>query len=254
VNSLIYDCRLSQLATLWSVVCQAHQGPEDAMRSARQRLLERYGGAVRRYLLGALREPDAADELVQEFALHFLRGDFRRADPERGRFRNFLKTALFRLVVQYRRRQQKQPLPLCDDGSAVAVTDPEFADCYDQGFLRSWRDDHLARAWSALERAQERTGQPFYIVLRFRAEHPEVPSPEMAQRLTAQVGRPLTSAGVRQILHRARERFEDTLLDDVLQSLDQPTEENLHEELLELGLLDYCRPALERRRSNGKAG
>ena len=40
MNLQVCDCRLSQLATLWSVVCQAHHGPEDAMRSARQRLLE----------------------------------------------------------------------------------------------------------------------------------------------------------------------------------------------------------------------
>jgi RNA polymerase sigma-70 factor (ECF subfamily) len=223
------------------------------MRSARQRLLERYGGAVQRYLLGALRELDAAEELFQEFAFHFLRGDFRRADPQRGRFRNFLKTALYRLVVHYRRRQQKQPLPLCDDAFEPAVTDPEPADSADQDFLRSWRDQLLASAWDALEQVQQKTGQPYYVVLRFRAEHPDLASPQMAERLTTQLGKPLTSPAVRQLLHRARERFADTLLDNVAQSLDQPTEENLEEELIELGLLDYCRPALERRRRAGDA-
>jgi RNA polymerase sigma-70 factor (ECF subfamily) len=253
VNQQVCDCRLSQLATLWSVVCQAHQGPEDAMRVARQRLLERYGGAVRRYLLGALREPDAADELFQEFALRFLRGDFRRADPERGRFRNFLKTSLFRLVVYYRRRQHKQPLPLRSDFFEPAVTDPEPVDCCDQEFLRSWRDELLARAWAALERVQEKTGQPYHVVLRFRAEHPNTTSPEMAERLTATLGRPLTSAGVRQLLHRARERFADTLLAEVAQSLTRPTAEYIEQELMELGLLDYCRPALHRHQSTGDA-
>jgi len=253
VNLQVCDCRLSQLATLWSVVCQAHHGPEDAMRSARQRLLERYGGAARRYLLGAVREPDAADELFQEFALRFLRGDFRRADPERGRFRNFLKTSLFRLVAYYRRRQRKQPLPLRSDFLEPAVTDPEPADCYDQEFLRSWRDELLARAWAALERAQEKTGQPYHVVLRFRAEHPDTASPAIAERLTAQLGRPLTSAGVRQLLHRARERFADALLEEVAQSLARSTDEHIEQELTELGLLDYCRPALERHASAGDA-
>jgi RNA polymerase sigma-70 factor (ECF subfamily) len=253
VNSVICDCRLSQLATLWSVVCQAHQGPEDAMRSARQRLLERYGGVVHRYLLGALREPDAADELFQEFALHFLRGDFRRADPERGRFRNFLKTALFRLVVHYRRRRQKQPLPLRDDAIEVGVAEPQPVEVSEQDFLRCCRDEYLARAWNALEQIQASTGQPFYAVLRFRADNPDMPSPEMAETLSLRLGRPLTSAGVRQLLHRARERFADTLLEDVAQSLDQPTEEHLEEELIELQLLDYCRPALQRRRCGGEA-
>lgn len=243
--------RLSQMATLWSLVCQAHQGPEEAMRSARQRLLERYGGAVRRYLLGALREADAADDLVQEFALQFLRGGFRRADPERGHFRNFLKTALFRLVVQYRRRQQRQPLPLRED-AVEAAADPAPADS-EHDFLRSWRDELLARAWHALERAEGPTGPPFYAVLRFRADHADMRSAEMARQLAAQLGRPLTAAGFRQTLHRARERFADALLNEVLHSLDRPTEEQLAQELIDLGLLGYCQPALRRRGRGGEA-
>jgi RNA polymerase sigma factor (sigma-70 family) len=252
MNALRCDCRLSQLATLWSVVCQAHEGPEEPMRFARQQLLERYAGAVHRYLLGALREPDAADELLQEFALRFLRGDFRRADPERGRFRNFLKTALFRLVVHYRRRQQKRPLPLLDGAAEPAAAEPEAA-ASEQDFLRSWRDELLARAWHALERTEEKTGQPCFRVLRFRADNANLSSPEMAARLTALLSRPLTPACVRQILHRARERFADALLDEVMDSLDTPTQENLEQELIELGLLDYCRPALKRRGGEGEA-
>jgi RNA polymerase sigma-70 factor (ECF subfamily) len=241
---------LSQLSTLWSVVCRAHQGPEDAMRAARQRLLERYGGAVRRYLAGAVRERDATDELLQEFAYRFLRGDFRRANPERGRFRNFLKTALCRLVVQYRRRRQRA-LPLREDAGELAHVDPDPAEGFDHDFLCSWRDELLARAWNALQRIQDETGQPFYVVLRFRADHTDVKSPQMAAQLSAQLGIPLTAGGVRQLLHRARDHFAAALLDEVVQSLDTPTQECLEEELLELGLLDYCRTALERRGSGG---
>ncbi len=49
------------------------------------------------------------------------------------------------------------------------------------------------------------------------------------------------------MLHRAREKFAAHLIDDVAQSLTEPTEEQLHEELLDLGLLDYCRSALKKR-------
>jgi RNA polymerase sigma-70 factor (ECF subfamily) len=238
---------LSQLSTLWSVMCQAHQGPEEAMRTARQRLLERYGGAVRRYLAGAVRERDAGDELFQEFALRFLRGDFRNANPERGRFRSFLKTALFRLVVQYRRRRLSA-LPLREDAEELAdYSDPTEGS--DQAFLFSWRDELLARAWNALERVQDETGQPFYVVLRFRADHTDIRSPQMAEQLNAQLGKPLTAGGVRQILHRARDYFAAALLDEVVHSLETPTQECLEDELLDLGLLDYCRPALKRRGS-----
>jgi RNA polymerase sigma-70 factor (ECF subfamily) len=222
------------------------------MRFARQQLLERYGGAVHRYLLGALREPDAAEELLQDFALHFLRGDFRRANPERGRFRNFLKTALFRMVVRYCRQKQRRPLPLRDDLFESRIIDLEPVEA-EQEFLRSWRDELLARAWSALIQSEEETGQPFYLVLRFRVDNVDMRSPEIAEHLTVLLGKPLTPAAVRQLLHRARERFADALLDEVIHSLARPTEEHLVQELIDLGLLDYCRPALQRRGSGGDA-
>jgi RNA polymerase sigma-70 factor (ECF subfamily) len=62
------------------------------------------------------------------------------------------------------------------------------------------------------------------------------------------LGKPLTAAGVRQTLHRAREHFADLLLDELVQALAEPTEADLEDELTELGLLEHCRPALERRR------
>src|SRR5262249_8409202 len=70
---------LSQIETHWSAVFLAHRGPRDAAAEAQRALMERYGGAVHRYLLASLRDPEAADDLAQEFALRFLRGDFRRA-------------------------------------------------------------------------------------------------------------------------------------------------------------------------------
>ena len=52
-------------------------GDRQAASDAQLRLLLDYSGAVSRYLLGALRDNEAADELAQEFAVRFIRGDFR---------------------------------------------------------------------------------------------------------------------------------------------------------------------------------
>ncbi len=100
------DPHLSQIQTLWSVVELAH-GDNTAMQSAQQKMLDRYGGEVRRYALAALCDEDAADEVFQEFAMKFIRGDFRGADPGKGRFREFVKTVVYRLIVDYQRRQKK---------------------------------------------------------------------------------------------------------------------------------------------------
>ena len=67
------DLHLSQIQTAWSMVRQAH-GDDTAVHAAQQSLLDRYGGAVRRYALASLRDEDAADEVSQEFALRFVRG------------------------------------------------------------------------------------------------------------------------------------------------------------------------------------
>src|SRR5437773_603243 len=91
------DQRLSRISTPWSLVGRANHGSAEAGQAARGQLAERYGGAVRRYLHKLLLDPDAADEVFQEFALRLVRGDLRGADPKRGRFRNFVKGTLLHL-------------------------------------------------------------------------------------------------------------------------------------------------------------
>ena len=235
---------LSRISTLWTLVLRAHGGAAEAATGARQQLIERYGGAVRRYLRRLLRDSEAADEVFQDFALRLLHGDLRGADPQRGRFRNFVKGTLLHLIADYRKRQRDWPGPLPDEGAALAANTKGVES--DAQFVESWCDELLARAWAALAEIDAATGQPFYAVLRFRADHPQMRSPQLAEELTVQLGRPFTAVGVRQVLHRARGKFADLLLDEVTHSLENPTAEQCVQELVELGLLEYCRPALER--------
>jgi RNA polymerase sigma-70 factor (ECF subfamily) len=236
--------RLGQIPTLWTLVRRAHEG--DDSHSAQGQILERYGGAVRRYLQGALRDADAADELFQEFALRLVHGDLRGAAPDRGRFRDYVKGVLVHLVADHHNRRRRQPT-----GLASRLVDPPDASTpageLDRAFTESWRDELLARAWSGLNSLERHTGQPFYSVLRLRADHPELRSPDLACKLSEQLDKPITSAGVRQLLHRAREKFAELVLDDVAQTLSNAPLPVLEEELTELGLLVYCRPALQRR-------
>lgn len=238
--------RLSRISTQWSMLIQAHQGTSDVVSLAQQTLMQRYGGAVYRYLLGIVRDADAADELAQEFAVRFLQGDFHRANPEKGRFRDFLKMSLRHLVIDHYRRRERRPQPLPEGGFEPADTS-EQPDL-DRQFVESWRVELLNHAWNALAQMEHETGQPYHAVLRFRADHPEMRSAQMAEELSDTLQRDLTANGVRQLLHRGREKFADHLLDDVAQSLEDRSPDRLEEELLELNLLEYCRPALERRK------
>jgi RNA polymerase sigma-70 factor (ECF subfamily) len=241
VENQPFDARLSQISTSWSILRQAQGGSADAMAAAQQLLLQRYGRAVHRYLLALLRDHHAADDLTQEFGLRLVRGDFRHVDPQRGHFRNYVKTVLFHLVSGYRKKEQSSIRPLAADSPELAnlVARAEEAD---PRFLESWREEMLARAWEALAEAQP----TFYAVLRCRAADPKLSSAQMAEQLTRQLGKPLSAAGLRQTLHRARDRFADLLLEEVARSFEHPTAEQVEEELRDLGLLSYCQPALER--------
>jgi RNA polymerase sigma-70 factor (ECF subfamily) len=235
---------LNRISTQWSVVRRAHAGPPEAAAPALQALVERYSGAVYRYLLGALHDPHAADDLAQELSLRLVRGDFRNADPRRGRFRDLVKTALFHLIVDYQRRRKGVPQTLPPDECGPAGPEPDTP-ASERDFAESWRQQLLAQAWSGLAKYDRRHGSRYYEVLRFRAENREATSAEMARRLGARLGKSVTPEWVRQTLRRAREQFAGLLLEELAQSLESPTREALAEELAELRLLTYCREALE---------
>jgi RNA polymerase sigma-70 factor (ECF subfamily) len=237
--------RLSQISTTWTVLFDAHHGSTSAVSEAQRQLLQRYSSAAYRYLLGAVRDADVADDLFQEFALRLSRGAFKQADPGRGRFRDLLKTVLCNLVIDHRRKQRWQFAPLPESGEPAAVHD-EIAE-QEQGFVEAWRAELMSRAWDALAAWDKQTGQHLHTVLRFRVDHPDVRSPAMAERLADTIGKPLSAEWVRKRLYLAREKFTDTLLDQVAQSLEAPTPDLLQEELIELGMIDYCRAALRRR-------
>src|SRR3954470_18004769 len=94
------DVRLSQLVTRWTLLLHS-QRPGAAAAA----LLPRYWAAVYRYVAGVLGEA-AAEEVCQEFCLRFVRGDFRHARPERGRFRDYVRTAVIHLISEFRARRR----------------------------------------------------------------------------------------------------------------------------------------------------
>ncbi len=243
------DDRISRIDTMWTLVRQAHGNVSLDARAAQQQIIDRYGGAAKRYLRAALRDEHAADEVFQEFALRFVRGDFHRAAPERGRFRSFLKTVLYHLVCDHQKGRKRTPVAL-GDLEAVQPVAPDDADALDEQFTKSWRDDLLARTWSALESEERQSGKPHHTVLRFRSDHPDLRSPELAEKLSERLEKPISAANVRVLLHRSRERFADLLLDDVAQSLDAPTIDDLEQEVADLRLTEYCRVAIDRRKQD----
>jgi|ERR1700722_4412852 len=238
---------ISDIATMWTIVREAHghaSTSEQAVQRAQQVLMERYSGSVYRYLLGALRDRHAAYDLLSEFSLRFLQGAFRNANPEKGRFRDFVKTALYHLICDYQNRKKKSPRQLPDESSGAG---PVAQDLHysEQEFLESWRNDILSRAWQALETASQTKGQNYYRVLRIKAEFPDLSSQQIAEKLNAELGEAFSDDGVRQMLKRAREKFSMIILEDLAHSLTDPTRESLEQELIDLKLHSYCKKYLD---------
>lgn len=235
--------RLSGIDTPWSILRRAHDGSDHSIQWARQALLDRYGGAVRRYLRAALRDEEAANEVFQEFALRLVRGDFRAADPSRGRFRSFVKTALHNLIVDFRRKASRDAKFSLDDAAAVAS---QPAESFDDLFLKSWSQELLDRSWTHLREIERAGGAPYYAALRLLVDDPGLSSDEIASRVSSQLGRPFAAGNARVVIHRARQMFADQLVTEVADSLESAAAEEIEQELGELNLLPYCKSALAR--------
>jgi RNA polymerase sigma-70 factor (ECF subfamily) len=248
VNANDIDERLSKIMTLWPVVEKARDGVGATASAAQAQLVQRYLRPIYRYLLAAVRDPDAADELAQEFVVSLLQGAFKRVAPERGRFRDYVKVVLSNAVSRYRQRRAKQPLTaesVVLDGVSAADDNPNL----DAAFLKEWREELLARAWEALAKAEKGSGSLYHTLLHFRASNPDVSSAQMAEQFAVKLGRPLSAAGVRQTIHRARELFADLLLDEAATSLETTDLDRVERELIDLELLPYCQDAIQRRRA-----
>lgn len=230
------DERLSRISTRWTVVFRAHGA--EAAADARQTLVQRYHAVAYRYLLGAVRDPDTAEELCQEFALRLVRGDFRRADPERGRFRDYLKRALSNLVTDHHRARQDWPRQMAENAPEPAAVDDADAE---RDYLASWRAEILERTWQSL--AADNAG--YYQVLHFRIGNPDVTSAAAAERLSAEMERPVTAEWYRKNVERAQKKFADLLVAEVAGLVAAPDE--VEKELRELDLLRFCRSVLQKR-------
>jgi RNA polymerase sigma factor (sigma-70 family) len=242
------DQPLEEIETVWSDVRLAHRS-EGETRTARARLVLRYIGAVQRYVARVLRDDDAAADLAQEFAVRVLRGDFRRADPSRGRFRDFVRTAALNLVHDYRRRcKTRAPTGSAETSETSKPVAPQLkSDELDSELLRGWRSDLFSRAIAALAAYQRRTGRKYHDIISLRTSNPELTSTQMAALISAQSGKPVSNVWVRQILRRARECLADLLLDEVSATLEDASLEELEQELISLNLLGYCHESLRRR-------
>jgi RNA polymerase sigma-70 factor (ECF subfamily) len=96
-------------STAWSCVRDAQDPDHPQFRAAMNRLLSAYWKPVFCYLRARGHSAPDAEDRTQEFFLRFLaKGWLRPADPQRGRFRDFLLTLLKRFAYDQTARARAQ--------------------------------------------------------------------------------------------------------------------------------------------------
>jgi RNA polymerase sigma-70 factor (ECF subfamily) len=238
--------RLEAISTRWSLLRRAHDGLAATMAGeARQALVLRYIQAIERYVGALLQHSDEAADVAQDVVVRLLAGNFANVDPQRGRFRDFLKTAI-RNTVRNQWNQQKRRRKV--DFDVAQLPDEDEAD--EKTWESQWRTVVLDLAWRALEQYQQsHSGSVAYTVMRLRVDHPDDTSEQLAVRLSQATGRPVRPETLRQRLHRARDQFTDLLIAEVAKGLADPTPDKIEDELVALGLTEYLPAEWKQRES-----
>jgi RNA polymerase sigma-70 factor (ECF subfamily) len=219
--------RLTTLETSWTQLKAAHQ-PGPAGQAAMHELISRYHDAVERYLRLKLRDRNLADEVLQEFWTKLLQGKLAGADQTKGRFRDYLRTVLHRLIVDHFRGHKAQNLPPGD------LLDPTVPDAeYD----RAWRTVILDRVFARLDTYEAATPKNRYAsILRLRHDNPDASIDELAERLSTQLNQKVRPDAFRKTLQRARLKFFELLKQELRETIHPATTEDIEDEINELGL------------------
>lgn len=241
---------LGEMSTCKTDIGYLIRGDEaDEVRAAQKRLLSRYQTPILRYVRQRLPQPGAADTIFQQFALRLLQGRFRSYDPERGRFRVYLKTALSNLISDYYRDYPPhKPLPpdLRDpnaDGQCGQLDETDIRD-----FLGS---DLMLRALAALAATRgSKESSLSGIALRMKYENPGIRSAKIAEILTTRTGRVVTTDRVRKEVHNDRLQLLTFVFREVAATLENPTLHHVEQELIDLGLHAVFKSTLRKRRED----
>jgi RNA polymerase sigma factor (sigma-70 family) len=218
--------RLDEISTEWSIV----RDPAE--------FVKRYQRAIRKYLGALIRNPHDAEEVLQDFFLRVSQNGFIRAKRERGRFRDYLKAAVRNAAINFHRRT-RFPQPMDSAALQKMIADIPQQDA-DQVWIRQWQKTMLERAMRALKKHQKSSpGNLSFTVLDLIAAFPHESTKKLAERTSGLLGRPIRPDAFRKQVSRARRMLARALVQEIAQTLDEPSKSQVLEEFRELELWPY---------------
>lgn len=220
--------RLDEIATEWAVIHDPAQ------------FVRRYAPAVQSYLNALIKNPHDAEDAAQDFFMRVAKNGFVRASQDRGRFRDYLRTAVRNAAINFLKRQQSPKHARFDD--VQHVTFDKSIRAADETWEIQWRNCLLDRAREALATHQKRSpGNLFHTVMELLLEHPQEDASALADRTSQLIGRPIRPDAFRKQVSRARKALAKYIVHEVAQTLDRPSAEQLKDELIDLSLWEYVR-------------
>lgn len=212
-------------ATAWSRVLRTRgDQAEESAKLALDQLCAAYWQPVEGYLRALGCPPQESEDVAQDFFATFLRRDgFQRAEPERGRLRAYLKSAIRHHLFHWQRDRATQRR---GGGAEAIALDAEgmpelpVTDAADTQYDEQWALIVMEHALDELKSGYTRRGRlDVYERLKptlLAAEDADVAA------MAGQLGMTRGALAVEQ--HRARRRLADLLRAQVAETVDDPAE------------------------------
>jgi DNA-directed RNA polymerase specialized sigma24 family protein len=146
--------------TSWSTIARATGSDAQAARSAFDGLLETYRPVLHSYLVRIRRIPtDLAEDLLHGFIADKILGGalIRKADRQRGRFRNLLLKALDNYVATQLGRRGKSPVAV---GSSAELPDQAVSASQHAAFDEAWARQVVHASLLAMQEDCEKQTRP----------------------------------------------------------------------------------------------
>jgi hypothetical protein len=186
----------------------------------------RYLVPMRRQLTELLGSTEHADEALKLLLTHLVTVGF--GDQKQGRLRDFLLRGLRSAA-----KSRVSELP----ENARPTLNLENLTLESKEWLAFWRDGILERAWRGLERREHADpGSPLYTVLQCITSNPQATPAMLVVQVAAESGIQLDEPTITKLIPVARAMFAQLVADEVAETLESPTRDDVKYEINQLGL------------------